>query len=292
MGIFVFSYRDSSLPKVSGPLLLGNFDGLHLGHQMLIEKAKEMGDPSVLLLDPPFQREKKEKVLTTLFDKIRLFGRYGVNNVFVLKTDPSFFRLSKEDFMTLVLKKLQPSSLVVGEDYSFGALRSGKASDLKKEFQTFAYPLLKEDGVKVGSSLIKTLLLQGEVSKAASFLGRPYEICGKVEKGFQNGRKIKFPTANLDPFEYVLPTRGVYCGSSFLRGECYKSLINVGEAPTVGKLSHNIVEVYLDGFEGDCYEETLYVDFAFYLRQEKKFSSLEDLKEELQRNLEEMRKRL
>lgn len=292
MGIFHFSYKDSLFPKVTGPLLLGNFDGLHLGHQALIEKAKEEGEPFVLLLDPSFKREGTTKVLTTLSDKVRLFVRYGVSNILVLKTDPSFFKLSKDEFISLVLKRLNPPSLVVGEDYSFGFKGDGKVLDLKKNFSTFVLPLLEKDGKKIGSTLIKNLISEGKVSEATSLLGRTYEIKGKVEHGFQNGRKIDFPTANLTPNEYVLPQKGVYCGYAFLRGSCYKSIINVGDAPTIGKLNQNIVEAYLDGFEGDCYDETLYLDFVSFLREERKFENLEALKKELQINLKEMRKRL
>ena len=292
MEIFHFSHKDSIFPKVNGPLLLGNFDGLHLGHQTLIEKAKEEGDPFVLLLDPSFKKDDAHKVLTTLTDKIRLFARYGVSHIFVLRTGPSFFELSKDDFISLVLKRLNPPALVVGEDYSFGFKGEGTAFDLKRSFPTFALPLLEKDGKKIGTTLIKNLILEGKVSEAASFLGRPYEIKGEIQHGFQNGRKINFPTANLLPNEYVLPRKAVYCGYAFLRGNCYKSIINVGDAPTVGKLKQNIVEAYLDGFEGDCYGETLYLNFVSFLREERKFEDLETLKEELQINLKEMRKRL
>ena len=275
MSIFHFSYKDHLFPKVTGPLLLGNFDGLHLGHQALIEKAKEEGEPFVLLLDRPFKREGTNKVLTTLSDKARLFASYGVSNVLVLGTEPSFFELSKDDFISLILKRLNPPSLVVGEDYSFGFKGEGKVFDLKRNFSTFVLSLLEKDGKKIGTTLIKNLICEGKVSEAASLLGRPYEIKGKVQHGFQNGRKIDFPTANLAPNEYVLPRKGVYCGYAFLRGSCYKSIINVGDAPTVGKLRQNIVEAYLDGFKEDCYDETLYLDFVYFLREERKFENLD-----------------
>lgn len=292
MGIFRFYWKDDFLPKVASPLLLGNFDGVHKGHQALISAALEKGEAAVLLLDPSFHKEKDEGVLTTLEDKIRLFGYYGVQNIYVLKTDREFFSLPKESFIENILKKLEPSLLVVGEDYSFGFKGEGKANDLKGAFLTIALPLCEFQGEKIGTRLIKSLLLSGKVIEANNLLGRPYEIKGKVQKGFQNGRKISFPTANLEASPYLLPKKGVYCGFSYLRGICYKAIINVGDAPTIGKLKKNIVEVYLDGFNGDCYDETLYVDFISLLREEIHFASLESLKNQLQKDLEEMRKKL
>lgn len=292
MGIFHFYWKDDNLPKANCPLLLGNFDGVHKGHQALISAALEKGEGAVLLLNPPFYKDKTEGVLTTLEDKIRLFQNYGIKTIYVLKTDEEFFSLSKEDFVRKILKKMEPSLLVVGEDYSFGSQGKGKVCDLKRFYSTLSIPLSEINGQKIGTRLIKSLLLSGCLQEATNLLGRPYEIKGMVKRGFQNGRKISFPTANLEQLPYFLPKKGVYCGLSYLRGICYKAIINVGDAPTVGKLKENIVEVYLDGFEGDCYGETLYVDFMSFIREETHFASLEDLKNQLQKDLEEMRKKL
>ncbi len=289
-------FNITNVPNANGcSLLLGDFDGLHLGHQKLFESASKE-KTAVLVFDPSFPKEKENggTVLASLDDKIRLFARYGADIAYVLKTDSSFFAMSSDDFVKKILLPMHPSELVVGEDYTFGKERQGKAIDLKKDFDTKIVPILRDmDGTKIGTREIKKLIANGEIEKANSYLGRRYEIVGKVRKGYQNGRKIGFPTANLSlNAKYQLPKDGVYSAISFLRGMPYRSIVNVGKAPTIGKLSESIVEIYLDGYSGECYDETIYLDFSYRIRDEKRFSSLEELKRQLQSDLSQMRSKL
>ncbi len=284
-----------NIPSIEGyNLLLGNFDGLHLGHQRLISLAKEKGSSAVLLLSPSFPKKEMEgKVLTSLEDRLRLFSRYEVDMALVLETSPSFFSLEPLSFIERVLKRLKPASLVVGEDYRFGKGALGDIALLKEHFPVVLSPiLLDEKGNKIGTKEIVALLKEGEIATANRYLGRDYEILGKVKKGYQNGRKIGFPTANLALLSpYMLPKEGVYKGVSYLRGKPYLSLVNVGKAPTIGLLKEVTVEAYLDGFNGDCYEESIYLSFLERIREERPFPSLEELKEQLEKDLTSIRRR-
>ena len=143
-------------------------------------------------------------------------------------------------------------------------------------------PLCEIGGIKVSTQSIISFLKEGNLRQANAFLGRPYQLVGKVVRGFQNGRKIGFPTANLAlDAPYVLPKSGVYLGLCYVDGLPYKSLINIGANPTVGLLKQNIVECYLEGLDKDIYGSRLYVDFLSYVREEKKFDSLQDLEAQI-----------
>jgi len=283
------------VPSIEGyNLLLGNFDGLHLGHQRLISLAKEKGLSAVLLLSPSFPKEEMEgKVLTSLEDRLRLFSRYEVDMALVLKTSPSFFSLEPLSFVEEVLTRLKPACIVTGEDYRFGKGALGDIALLKRHFPVAVSPiLLDEKGEKIGTKEVVALLKRGDIAAANRYLGRDYEILGKVKKGYQNGRKIGFPTANLALLSpYMLPKEGVYKGISYLRGQPYLSLINVGKAPTIGLLKEITVEIYLDGFVGDCYDESIYLSFLERIREERRFSSLEKLKEQLEKDLTTIRRK-
>jgi riboflavin kinase/FMN adenylyltransferase len=225
-----------------------------------------------------------------LEDKLRRFASLGVEEACVIRIDKDFFALSPESFIEKVLKPLDPALLVVGEDYSFGAGGRGRVADLRKAFPVEVVPLLKDGKAKISTQLIIRDLRSGRLEKANRALGYPYEIHGIVGHGLQNGRKLGFPTANLvlrDP--YVLPKDGVYFGLSYVRGFPYRSLINVGRNPTIGGLTHSLVESYMEGFEGEIYGETLYVAFLRYLRPEVRFPSFDELKAQIEKDKKALR---
>ena len=267
-------------------LALGNFDGVHVGHQALfVETALHAkGDSGVLLFSKPFG---EGPFLSSIEDKIRFALSSRLDIVYVLENDDSLFFLSPEEFIDTVLKPLGCSRVVMGEDFRFGAKASGNPETLKAHFDVEVVPLLCLEGTKVSSSTIKDRLLAGYVEGAREMLGKSYEIVGKVRQGFGNGRKIGFPTANLElSFDYLLPKPGVYCGVGYVNGIAHRAMVNVGTNPTVGALSHPIVEAHFLDFDEDCYGKTCYVSFLAYLREEKKFSSLEELRSQLLIDLE------
>lgn len=269
-------------------LLLGNFDGVHLGHQELIFKAKVKGEGRIgvlLFSESPSKfivNGKSVSELTPLDKKLSLFASYGIDIAYIVKAEPSLFSLSPEEFMEQILSPISPSLIVVGTDYRFGYRAMGNAETLEKRFKVVAVPLKEIEGTKVGTREIITYLKQANIEKANEFLGRPYEIKGKVVQGNHLGRTISFPTANLAlEGNYVLPMTGVYFGVGYLRGVPYKAMINIGSNPTIGNVKEERVEAYLLNAKGDFYGAILYLSFLYFRRGETKFENIELLKEQL-----------
>lgn len=283
--------KQQPLKEQNLSLLLGNFDGVHLGHQELIFEAKKEGQGKIAVLlfsESPakfIDNGKDHRELTPLDKKISIFQSQGVDIAYILKADKSLFALSPEEFIEKILKPINPSLIVVGEDYRFGYMAQGNHEILKKHFKTHVVSLLTKDGRKVGTQEIVSFLKKGEIEKVTEFLGRPYEIKGKVIKGNGLGHTIDFPTANLSfSQDYILPKNGVYFGLAFLRGLPYKAMINIGTNPTVGRLVNERVEVHLLNASGNFYGQTLYVSFLTFRREEEKFESLKKLQEQLQKD--------
>lgn len=275
-------------------LLLGNFDGVHRGHQRLLLEAKDKGTKNVMpllfSLDPGLVFHKHQGFLTSLEDRLRLFRSYGADGAIILEVDASFYDLNASTFAEDVIKALNPKLLVVGSDYSFGKGKKGNPQTLREDFNVLEVPLLENHRQKISTSSIIAALQKRDFQEVKEELGRLYEIKGTVVKGFQNGRKIGFPTANLSLyFPYVLPPTGVYNGLVYVRGKPYKSIINIGNNPTIGLLKENRLEAYLENFSGDIYGSLLYLDFMTFLREEKKFASLAELRETLENDVKSLR---
>lgn len=280
---------DNIKETFDGTLLLGNFDGVHKGHTLLVRTALDHSDNIGVLLfkNHPldiFKPEEKHHILTSLDDKIRRFRGLGVETFYVIDNDKNFYNHSKDEFIEF-LKRIGVSRIVVGDDYTFGKGKSGSVADLKEHFNLEIVPILKINDEKVGTSEIIESLKKGNIAKANDHLGYHYEVKGKVTKGFGNGAKIGFPTANLELKEnYLLPKNGVYKTLVYVRGIPHFAITNVGKNPTVGLLKHQIIESYIKGINEDLYGEMIYVAFVEYLRDEKKFDSLDDLKAQLEKD--------
>lgn len=287
-----FSLGDNIPSLLDESLLLGYFDGVHLGHQELISKAKSLSKKTgVLLFDKNLasllpNTGKSLKELTSLEDKLDLFELFGVDFAYIVHTDLSFLSLSKEEFVKEVLQKISPTYLVVGEDYTFGKGKEGNVAYLKNFFNVHACPLLEDQYGKISSRKIVSFLEEGKIEEANSELGYLYSLKGKVIHGLENGRKISFPTANLEEnSSYVIPKRGVYAGYTLVDNKKHPSIINIGDNPTVGLLHHDLIESHILNFNQDIYGKTIQIQFLRYLRGEKKFSSLEELKNQLEKDI-------
>ncbi|MCQ2772906.1 MAG: riboflavin biosynthesis protein RibF [Bacilli bacterium] len=279
-------------------LVLGYFDGLHLGHLALFEEAlrlkEEKGNKTaVLLFDSSpaklLNNGKTFKCLTSLGDKIGLLESIQVDVIYLVHIDMDFLSLSKDEFLDMVEYSIRATDVVVGEDYTFGKKAEGRVDYLKERYGENAHivSLLMDNGLKISSRDIIKAIEGGNITLANSLLGRDYSIVGTVVKGLQNGRTIGFPTANLSLLDdYALPKVGVYGGSVMLEnGDIYPSIINVGTNPTVKEDVPVHVEAYLDGFEGDIYNQNVMVFFNFFIREETTFDSLEDLKAQLSKDI-------
>ncbi len=282
--------KNSNLLK-GAALLLGDFDGVHLGHQELVKAALSYKDiPHAALLfdqDPSFflDNGKSKRILTTLEDKIALFESLGLDTAYIIHVDSSFFSLTPEEFIDAYLRPIEPYVLISGSDYRFGKKAAGDVTLLAKSFRLKTVDLLYREEKKIASRDIKKMISDGLVEVAQEELGRPYCLKGVVHEGFHNGRTIGFPTLNLHLEEpYILPKGGVYLTETEINGKRYKSITNIGTNPTVGLLHHERVESYLKGFEGNAYEERISVYFLKRIRDEKKFSSLDELRAQLEKD--------
>lgn len=290
----------------STSLAIGNFDGVHLGHQALIrsmlQKAKEEKlQPTVLTFYPHpvevLKPHKRLERLTTTQEKLSLLEALGVEQVLVAKFDTELSKLSPESFFSEYLDQgLKAKSLHVGFNFCFGKDRQGNTETLARLAQEKGIFLKVEeqvnaDGERVASSSIRGYLTEGNVSHAALLLGRPYSITGQVVRGDQRGRLLGFPTANLRcPHDKALPKNGVYRAEVHWQREALKAVVNVGVRPTFSlEALAPVIEVHILDFQSDIYDEFLTVHFLGRIRDEKKFSHVEDLKKQIAEDITQAR---
>lgn len=273
---------------VSGTaILLGGFDGLHKGHRLLLEKAKTSGLPIGIMT---ISGGKEEKNLFTMQEREHIFQKAGVDFVFELPF-AEIKSLSAEEFLSLLINEFHPKLFVCGEDFRFGRGAAGTPSLLKQATQVRVeiLPLLEENGKKISSGSIKTLLLNGEIERVNEWLGERYFLTGVVEKDRQVGRTIGFPTANIRFSKDKHPIKiGVYETRITLDNKIYKGITNYGARPTFGD-TNVWTETHIDGFSGDLYGKEITVEFVRFLRQIERFSSADALKEQLQEDIRRIR---
>ena len=286
MKIIDFDINNTPLNDKDLVLCLGFYDGLHLGHQKLINEALNEGYPvGVMTFDiaPAVLLGKKENYsLTSTFDKADILEDMGVKYLYLMHFEKETLKVTKDEFIEKVLKPLNPKKIFVGEDYKFGVLGEGDAQYLKKFFDVEIIPLQKVDNLKISSKKIRELVEAGKMEKAASLLGRPYRISGLVVEGQHNGQRIDFPTANLDlDYTYVFPKEGVYMGYGYFMNRKRKAMICVGTHPTIHQLMKPIIEVHIIDFNENLYGRELYVEFVSFIRPVIQFDSMEELKAQL-----------
>ncbi len=278
-----------------GVVALGNFDGVHRGHQALLAQAQKpagaLGAPLLALTFEPHPRgffvpDTGPFRLTLAPAKTRLLAEHGVQAVLAQHFDAAFAALPAEAFVgDVLLKGLGARHVVCGYDFTFGARRSGNVERLRAEGKARGFgvtvldPVMRE-GEIYSSTRIREALRAGMVSEAAQLLGHPWEIEGAVELGDQRGRTIGFPTANVDLGQHLRPRFGVYAVRALVDGVWRDGVANLGKRPTFGKLKENF-EVHLFDFAGDLYGKTLRVTMVDFIRPEMKFEGLDQLKAQI-----------
>lgn len=291
----------SEVPAVSQVATIGFFDGVHRGHcsllsQVVRQAAQRNRQSTVVtfdihprqLVNPDFQ----PLLLTTLDEKLQLLSRQGIDRVAVLHFDEQMASLSARDFMSVVLsRQLNVDTLVLGYDSRFGHGRTAGFADYEAYGHSMgidvlrATPLLSDDGTPVSSSLVRNLLLSGNIAQANDALGRRYSLTGNVVEGFHEGRRLGFPTANLAlaDRQRLVPGRGVYAVWAELTGysEPMPAMMNIGTRPTYNGSSQTL-EVHIIGYEGDLYGQDITVTFAERIRSEQPFDSPSALASQLQ----------
>jgi riboflavin kinase/FMN adenylyltransferase len=301
----------SSLATVLTPTAaaLGNFDGVHGGHRQVIQpilkpfgsEPKDAHVRSTVLTFNPHPKEfftgQSRRLLTPLHEKVAELSRLGVEQLVLLPFDRELASLSPEQFVhDILVQKLQVKRVSVGQDFCFGRQRAGTAGDLQAiashyGIEVAIVSLHQLEGERISSSAIRQALQEGELQLANQLLGRPYSLVGTVAQGQQLGRTLGFPTANLDlPGDKFLPRQGVYAVRvRLVEGEAIAipptatlpGVMNLGCRPTVEGTGER-AEVHLLDWSGDLYGCTLQVELETFLRTEQKFTSLEDLKAQIQ----------
>lgn len=286
------SYQEK-LPELA--LAVGFFDGLHIGHMTLLKEALNSAnlEPAILSFEPDF----KAKIFHTLpelllseKEKESALSWLGFKYCFLLKSEESVISSDPNDFLTLILN-MNVKKLIVGKDFTFGKFGKGKIELLKKlenqGVEVIVKDLIELSNEKVASSLIKNTIKNGDIEKANQLLGYPFYLVNPVIHGLQNGQKIGYPTANQEyPVEKVKLKDGVYKTRTTIDGKSYPSMTNIGNHPTINPLDNSIIETYVIGYSGDLYGKEIKVSFHKFLREQVKFSSLEALKCQLDKDIE------
>lgn len=305
MRFILARYNELPVPLVSSSVVtMGNFDGVHLGHQELLRKAvgraKELGLPSIALSFYPhplkvLNPSKAPPMLLPLDEKAKLFESFGLDYFLCIRFTQDFASLKAFAFVKEVLvESLGVKEVFIGGDFRFGRGREGDVRYLKDVGSRFDFfvrvvePVVVE-GQLVSSTRIRRLLIGGDVQGAWKLLGRPYKLIGKVVKGVGRGRKLGFPTANLDPENEVIPKEGVYSVGVELGDKVYPGAMSIGYNPTFNGEKDKKIEVYIIDFCNNLYNKRIGVLLFNRIRDEKKFSSPDLLSQQIKRDVEEAR---
>lgn len=278
---------------------LGKFDGIHLGHQQLLRRIKDISKNKYLSVIftfdiPPKPDKLKEiqSVLTTNLERRLFLEQMELDYLIECPFVPEIAHMAPEEFINRVLvQELRAKSVVVGEDFRFGYQRQGDYRLLEQLSGRYAYTLEvvekeKEDGREISSTWVREALLDGNMGLVKRLLGRPYSIIGRVQHGRKIGRTLGTPTTNLIPEENkLLPPNGVYASVTKWKGQAYCGITNIGNKPTIGEKIQKGVETYLFDFNKDLYGEELEIELHQFERREIKFSSLEILKEQMHKDI-------
>lgn len=267
---------------------IGNFDGFHLGHQTLLKKLVEEAQqrqltPSVMTFEPHprefFMPDNAPARLSSLREKLEFFDSVGIENVFLTRFNKAFASISADAFMQTILKQqLNAKAILVGGDFRFGAKRQGTVYSFSEAgFDLIDFPQVVVNNARVSSTLVRDSLANGQLSLAATYLGRPYSMSGKVVRGAQLGRQLGFPTANV----HMRHERPAFTGVYAVKLDGLPSVANLGVRPTVGGVPKLKLEVHVFDFDGDLYDEHVHVEFYEKIRDEKRFDGLEALKAQI-----------
>jgi riboflavin kinase/FMN adenylyltransferase len=292
-------------PFADAVITIGNFDGVHIGHQALfntvIERAKSRAGTAIAMTFEPHplrvvKKNNPPPLITPYEQKVELISKTGLDVLISVPFDEQFASIGPRDFVTdILIGKIGTKVLVVGPDYSFGKARSGDVNFLKKmaaelSFEVFVLPWIAAvgpDGERISSTRIRELVLAGALGPAKTLLGRDYQVRGTVVKGRnRGGATLGFPTANLLLKDELCPASGVYAVTVELDGQTLPAVANIGYSPTFGD-NQFTVEVHLLDFSGNLYGQTIRVNFIARLRGEIKFDGIEALKAQIGRDIEQ-----
>lgn len=292
----IFHGTDNANITRSTVLTLGVFDGLHLGHQRIMQTVVERARaaravPTAITFDPHprsvLYPENAPPLLQTLDQRLSNFEVLGIEQTIVIRFDKDFAGQDAEIFLRdIVHERLQAKEVYLGKGFAFGKNRGGNIELLRRMSRELGFaadevPEVCLRGQRISSSRIRELLKDGKINLARRMLGRPYGVEGQIVRGFKRGRTIGFPTANLKPRNRVIPRYGVYATATLIGDVWRRSITNVGVRPTFDGDREPSIETYVFDFDGDLYGDVLRVRFLHRIRDEKKFGGIEELKAQI-----------
>lgn len=294
-------YHGTENANIARPtvLTLGVFDGLHLGHQRImhkvVERAKAVGAAGTAITFDPHPRsvlhpESAPPLLQTLDQRLANFEVLGIEQAIVIRFDREFASQSAEDFLRDILHdRLHAKEVYLGKGFAFGRARGGNIDLLRRMSAELGFAADEVDevrlrGQRISSSKIRKLLAAGRVNLARRMLGRPYGVEGVIVRGDRRGHTVGFPTANLHPHNRVIPKFGVYATATLIDGIWRRSITNIGVRPTFGAESEPSIESYIFDFDRELYGDVLRVRFLHRIRDERKFSGIDELKAQIEKD--------
>ncbi len=289
-------------------LTIGNFDGVHRGHQAILTSGRRLADDAgaplvAMTFDPHplaiLTPKRMPATLTPTAEKLRLLEEARVDVAVVIATTGDFLDFTAEQFIhEIILKRFRPHAMVEGASFAFGRDRTGTVKTLEAAGQEHGFRVETVDPIRIAlggqadtvisSSLVRQLIRSGTVDQAAACLGRPYVLFGEVVHGAGRGAGLGFPTANLDAGSQLVPADGVYAGFTRMESQSYPTAISIGTNPTFGG-EHRVIEAHLLDYQGDLYERELRVGFHGWLRDQQPFPSPSALQAQIQRDIEQTR---
>lgn len=296
--MIIHNSLDNFISPTSRAVTLGTFDGVHLGHQKILKRLKEVakkiqGESVVitfwphprLLLDP---NNNSVQLLNTFDEKVALLRQQEIDHLVVIPFTKEFSQLTSQDFISKILiDKIKTTKLVIGYDHRFGKDRGGSIEELKNNHLKYGFEVEEIsaqdiDNVTISSTIIRKSLLNGDILTASRFLGRPYSIEGKIVFGNKIGRELGFPTANIEveSANKLIPSNGIYAVTVAFDSQILKGMLYIGRRPTI-ESGERVIEVNLFDFDKVIYGGTLKIYFHSFLRKDKKFEDLVALKEQL-----------
>ena len=296
MRIYKNFTSDNFIDEEISALCIGGFDGVHLGHQELLKFTKESSNTfQTITFDilPKKYFNNEHKLLTTNNEKIELFKKYEPSNLVFINFE-HVLKFSPKTFCDMLKNNMKAKSIYVGNDFKFGANREGDVNYLIKYFGENSIHTIEDydhNNEKISSTLIKSFLNDGQIEHANAALGYEYSLSGSVIKGDQRGSQIGFPTANMNVDNNIqIPKNGVYKVNVYLNEILYEGIMNIGHKPTVSEGTRLSLEVHIFDFNDDIYDADLTVYFKKFIRDEIKFSSIDELIQQISKDIEEINK--
>tara|TARA_B100001939_G_scaffold341087_2_gene350216 strand:+ start:326 stop:1255 length:930 start_codon:yes stop_codon:yes gene_type:complete len=290
----------SSFKNISSPVItVGTFDGVHVGHQKILNKIRTIannnnGETALLTFDPHprkvlFNSSNSLKLINTLDEKINLLSNYGLDHLIIHPFNKDFSRITPTSYVRdLLVNQLNVATLVIGYNHQFGRNREGDITLLHELSEVYNFNVQEINAeeineIKVSSTKIREALSMGDILQANNYLGHDFTLSGEVIEGNKIGRSIGFPTANISikDEEKIIPANGVYAVKVKLNDQCFNGMMNIGNRPTIEETNKSSIEVHIFDFSDNIYGLEIEIVFKAHIRKEEKFSDIDTLKKQL-----------